>query len=169
MRRIVRLLPGSQMAAGIAAVCRLDAQRIVVIDVTLRAGRDFPRRGHLVRVCQREASTVVIKRRIRPARGVVTGRALGHGETRRNVVRDISAESLRAVPLRQVTAGIPAIRWCDLQRVVVTDMALRARRGDVRTSQGESRHGMVEGRHVHPGNGVVALCAVRCPKRGAGG
>ena len=144
MRRIVGLLPGRQVATGIPAVRRLNIQRVVVVDVALRASRDLPCRGHLVRIRQREARGAVIERRIRPTCGVVTSRALRNREARGDVIRDVSTQSLRAVPLLQVTAGIAAIRGGDLQCVVVIDVALCAGSRDVSARQGKTSHAMVE-------------------------
>ena len=48
VRRVVRLLPRCQVAARVPAIRWRDRQRIVVVDVALRAARYFTRRGHLV-------------------------------------------------------------------------------------------------------------------------
>jgi len=102
VRGIVCLLPGSKVAARIAAVRGSDLQIVVVADVALRAGGYFARGCHLVRVRQREAGRAVIERRICPICGVVAGGALRNWEACCNMIRYRSAERLRAVPLRKV-------------------------------------------------------------------
>ena len=64
------------MAAGIPAVCWRNRKGIVVADMALRARCDLARRGHLVRVGQREARGAVIESRVSPVDGVVAARAL---------------------------------------------------------------------------------------------
>ncbi len=49
------------MASRVAAVGRRYRQSEVVVDVAIRAGHDFPRRGHLVRIRQRETCRTMIK------------------------------------------------------------------------------------------------------------
>ena len=61
VRGIIRRLPGRQVAARIPAVRRRNRQRVVIVDVAIRAGRDFTRRRHLVRIGQRETRRAVIK------------------------------------------------------------------------------------------------------------
>ena len=69
-----------------------------------------------------------------------------------------------------MAARVAAVGWSDLQGVVVVDMALRARRGDVRTGQCEACNTVVERRHVGPGNRVMALGAIgRAKRRPSGG
>ena len=99
---IIRGVKGIQVAARVAAIVRRSRQRIVVVNVTLRAARYFTRRRHLVRIGQRETRGGVIERGIRPARCVVTGRALRRRETSLHVVRDVAAQRLRSVPRRLV-------------------------------------------------------------------
>ena len=99
----------------------------------------------------------MIKRSVRPACGVVARRALRHREASRDVVRDTATEGLRAVPLRQVAAGVAAVRWRDLQGVIVVDMALRAGGRQVRARQRKSRHTVVEGIDICPCDGVMTL------------
>ena len=65
---IVGRLPGAQVAAGIAAVCRLNGQRVIAADVALGATRRFPGGRQLVRVGQRESRRAVIKLAVRPNR-----------------------------------------------------------------------------------------------------
>ena len=61
MHGIIRLLPGRQMASGVAAVGRRSGQSVVVVDVAIRAGHNFPGRRHLVRIRQRETRGRVIE------------------------------------------------------------------------------------------------------------
>ena len=60
-----------QVAARVAAVVRRSRQRIVVVDVALRAACYLTRWRHLVRVGQRETRGAVIKRRVCPVGRVV--------------------------------------------------------------------------------------------------
>ena len=106
----------------------------------------------------------MIKSSVRPACGVVARRALRHREASRDVVRDTATEGLRAVPLRQVAAGVAAVRWRDLQGVIVVYVALNAGSSHVGAGQGETGDAVVERRHVGPRDGVVALRAVCCAK-----
>ena len=48
MHRVVGLLPRRQMASRVAAVIRRNCQRVIVVDVAIRAGRNLPGRGQLV-------------------------------------------------------------------------------------------------------------------------
>jgi len=164
--RIIRGLPGRQVAAGVAAIGGLNLQIIVVVDVALCAGGDFTGRGHLVRIRKRKTGGAVIEGGARPAGGVVAGGALGHGEAGGDVIRNASAEGLRAVPLRQVAARIAAVVRLNLDRVVVIDVALNAGCGHMRAGQRKTGHAVVERAHVRPGDGVVALRAVGGPKSG---
>ena len=111
---IIGLLPGSQVATGVAAIRRLSGQVVIVVDVALRAGRDLAGGGHLVRVGQREAGGAVIESCAAPTGGVVAGGALRHGEAGSNVIRYAATQSLRAVPVLQVATGVAAIRRRDL-------------------------------------------------------
>ena len=61
MRRIIGLLPGRQMASRVPAVGRGSRQRVVIVDVAVRAGRHFARRRHLVRIGQRETRRRVVE------------------------------------------------------------------------------------------------------------
>ena len=81
-----------------------------------------------------------------------------------------AAHRLRAIPLRQVAAGVSAIRRGNLQSVVVVYVALGARRGHVRTGQRETSHGVVKRRHIGPRDCVVTLRAIgRRKSRSRGG
>ena len=61
VRRIVRRLPGRQMASRIAAIRRCNRQCVVIVFVAIRAGHDFSGRCKLVRIRQWEARRGVIK------------------------------------------------------------------------------------------------------------
>ena len=122
-----------------------------------------------VGVCvgQREPGGRVIKRGVRPARRVVTGRALRHGETCGDVIRNIAAERLRAVPILQVAGRVAAIIRLNRQRVVVADVARGAGSGrgrDVHAGQREAGDAVVERAQVGPRDGIVALRAIRSRK-----
>ena len=160
VHRIVRLLPGSQVAAGVSTIVRLNGQRIVTADVALRASRDFAGGSHLVRIRQREARGAVIKLAVGPHGDGVAGGAgrSGSGEIRGHVIRHVSAQRLGAVPGRQVAAH--AIRIGRSQRIVVVDVALRAGRGGVRSDKRESRGAVVK-RSAVPADCGVAIGAIR--------
>jgi len=164
VRRVVRCLPGRQVAAGVSAVGRRNRQRIVVVDVTLCAGRDFAHWGHLVRIRQREAGGGVIKRRVGPACRVVAGRALRCGEARLDVIGDVAAKCLCAVPVR----GVATVAIRRGQSVVVIDVARDAGSGQVRSRQRPTGGSVVKGHYVGPGNCVVTGRAVGSRKGSAG-
>ena len=157
MRRIVRGLPGAQVAARIPAVRGLNIQRIIVVDVALRARGYFPRGRHLVGIGERETGSAVIESCVRPRRGVVASGTLRHRKAPADVIWHVATQSLRAVPVLQVAAGVSAIRGRNLQRVVVVDMALRAGRGHMHAGQRETSHAVVERCQVRPGDRVVTL------------
>lgn len=54
VRRIIRRLPGRQVALRIPAVRRRNRQAVVVVDVASGARYDFARGRQLVRICQRK-------------------------------------------------------------------------------------------------------------------
>ena len=66
MHGAVGLLPRGHVALRVTAIGRLNVQRIVAADVALRAGGHFARRRELVRVCQRETCSAVIKLAVCP-------------------------------------------------------------------------------------------------------
>ena len=119
------------MAASVSAIRRLNLQIVVVVDVALRALRDFAGRRHLVRIGQGETRRTVIESGVRPAGGVMARRTLRDRESGGDVIRNAAAHRLGAVPLSQVAAGIAAIVRLNLKRVVVIDVALNAGRGYV--------------------------------------
>jgi len=124
VRRIIRLLPGRQMASGIPAVRRLNCQRRIVPHMALVAARDLSGRRNLVRIRQRETGTGVVECRIRPQNRVVAGRTERCRKSRCNVVWHGAAKRRRAVPGRLVTPV--AIRVRGGERIVVAHMAIRA-------------------------------------------
>jgi len=69
--RIVGLLPRRKMAAGIGTIGGRDIQRVVVVDVALRAVGNFAGRSKLVRVGEGESGGGVVEGGIGPRRGVV--------------------------------------------------------------------------------------------------
>ena len=75
----------------------------------------------------------MIKSGIRPVGGVVTSGTLGDGEARSDVIGNIAAQSLCAVPLRKVAGRIAAVRWLNGEGVIVVGMAVGAGGGDVRS------------------------------------
>jgi hypothetical protein len=113
--RVVRLLPGCEMALRVSAVRWLRRQIVVSVDVAQSA-------LHVgVSLCQREASRAVVEVTSRPGGDGVAGRASRgrRGESCSNVVRHVAAERLRAVP-GGLVATHAVVR---AQRVVIVDVA----------------------------------------------
>ena len=94
MRRIICLLPGGQVATGVAAIVRPNLQVVIIVDV---AGST----GHVgVAVGQQESSRAVIKFRAQPVIEVVAALAVARGKGRPcGRVRRIR----RLLPVFQVT------------------------------------------------------------------
>ena len=154
VRRVIRLLPGRQVAARIAAVGRLDAETIVAAHVALRAGADLAGRRHLMRIGQWETSRALIELAVGPGGDGVTRGAGGRsgGEIRRHVIGHVAAQGLRATPRGLVAAH--AIGGC--QTVIIVNVALRAGRGRVRTRQREPGHAVIKAQLVGPSDRVMA-------------
>ena len=148
VRRIIGLLPGRQMASRVPAVGRGSRQRVVVVDVAVRAGRHFARRRHLVRIGQRETRRTVIKDCSSPRNGVMACRAVRDGKRRsRSCVRGV----IGLLPGGQMASRIPAVVRHDTQAVVTVDVAGFAGRHlaavghqGVRVRQRETERGVVE-------------------------
>jgi len=98
----------------------------------------------------------------------MTGRALRDGKASGNVIGDVPAKGLRAVPLGKVAGSVAAIGGLDREVVIVVGVAAGAGCGDMSASQDESRHRVIEGADVRPGNRVVALRAI-CDGEGDAG
>jgi len=166
---IVGLLPGREMASGVAAIRRRDRQIVVVVNVAGNAAWHLPAIGNQrVRIRQREAKGVVIELAIRPFRDRMAGRTSGGrgGKARGDVIRNASAKGRRAVP-RCLVATHTVRR---IQRVVVVDVAGQTGRGSrrsVRSCECESRHTVVEGSSIPP-FGSMAIGAVSDGKPRAG-
>ena len=134
---VVGLLPSGEVALRVATIGGSDLQVVIVVDVALRALQR--RRG--VRIRKGEASGGVIEICVRPANGVVARGALGHREAGRDVIRNVAAHRLGAVPLRQVAGGIAAIGGLNLQIVIVVDVAGGARKRRRRMGVGQGKTG----------------------------
>jgi len=172
VRRVVRALPGRQMAASVAAIRRLNFQCVIVVDVAGTAHRNFSAVGNqLMRVDQREAGGAVIKSRAGPVHGAVARGALRGRKTRRKVVRDVSAKRRSGIPGRLVAAV--AVRIRHGESVVVIDVAIRTLldlglcrwRHLMRARQRPARGAVVEGCRG-PRNCAVAGGAIGSSKRG---
>ena len=125
MHGVIRFVPIGQVAGGVAAISRSCCQVVVVIGVAFRA-------LHVgMRIGQWETSAGVIERRVRPSGGAVARGALRHREAGGDVIGDVAAKSLGAVPILEVAGGVAAVRRLNRQRVVVIDVAghARSRRG----------------------------------------
>lgn len=130
---------------------------VIVIHVAEDAGR-----GH-VRARQGEGGShiVVIERGARPAGRGVAVRANVRGERRAGTgVRRV----IGVRPVRQMALGIPAIRRCDLQRVVAVDVALRALQVGMAQRQRESEARMIEGAGRPRRNRVAAGASRGCDR-----
>ena len=127
------------------ARCIGGVQRIVVANMAQSAG------GGKVGACQCPTGRGVIKRSVRPQKGVVTGGAERGWVLQGHVIWHRATKRLRAVPVRGVTTRVIAIR--NRQTVVVADVALvavcRCAGGSHLVIAGESP----AGRGVAPGSG----------------
>jgi len=148
---VVGVLPIGLVAAGIRAIGGGNLQVVVAIGVALRA---LQRRSRML-ACEREHGGGVIKNGVSPVGGVVARRALRHREACSDVVGDIAAQSLCAVPLRQMAGGISAVGGLNGEVVIIVNVTLRAGSCGVSAGQCESADGMIEG-VIGPGDGVVA-------------
>ena len=134
---------------------------IVVVDVAVRAGVRFARRGHLMRTRQRPAGRAVIEDGSGLRDRVVARRAVG-------CRKRCSASRVRRVigllPGRQVASGIPAVGRLDREGRVIPQMALIAardlsrRRDLVCIRQRKARVGVIKSR-IGPHIRVMALAA----------
>ena len=115
---------------------------------------------------QQEARSAVVELSVRPFGNRMAGRASGRGrrETRRNVIRHVSARRLCLIPIRSVALHAIA----RTQRIVVVHMALRASRRRMRPGQHKSRDAVIERRRV-PSRCCVALRTIPCGKCLPGG
>ena len=137
VHRVGGALPASpvvciQVALGVPAIGRLDLQVVVVVDVAVRAGSDFTRGRHLMRIGQREARGGMVKIRVQPRDRVV---AIGTSCNRENRRRGGMLRIRRLLPRGEMATRMPAVCGGDLQVVVAADMATRAR--NIRVSVGE--------------------------------
>lgn len=151
VHRIISALPGSEVTLRIAAIGRGDHQRVVPVDVALRA-------LHVgVAVGQREARCAVIEFSVRPLGDrMTTGAGGGRAwKSRGDVIRDTAAQRGGALPSSLMASQ--AIRGS--QRIVIVDVALRARRREVRPDEREAGDPVVERRTV-PASGCVAIRAI---------
>jgi hypothetical protein len=124
VRRIVGLLPGGEVATGIAAIVGLNLQRVIIVDVARGAVGGFTGRRELMRIGERKAGGVVIESGIRPRKSVVASGALRRGEASADVIGNIAAESLCLVPVGGVATV--AIGVGGSECVVVVDVAVGA-------------------------------------------
>jgi hypothetical protein len=150
-----RAVPCRQVAAHAVR----GVQRVVIVDVTGRAGR---RRGRSVCAGQSETSHAVVKRRRVPALGGMAGRAIRRGKCRPGSrVHGVR----RLLPFRKMASRTSAVRWRNRQIVVVVDVAGSAGHIRVAVRQQESCGRMVEIGRV-PALGGMAGRAIRDGKDG---
>jgi hypothetical protein len=135
VRGVIGLLPGGQVAAGIAAIGRSDLQIIVIVDVATGACKVGMAIG------QQETSGAVIENGGSPGDGIVATGAVGSGEGRAGFgVRGI----VGLLPGGQVAAGVAAIGGSDLQVVVIVDVAICAGNVGVAIGQQEAGGAVIE-------------------------
>ena len=112
------MLPGSEMASGVAAVRGRDGEAVIIVDVAGRA-------GHVgVALGQQKAGHTVIKSGSGPTYGVVAIGAISGGE--RGPGRRVNG-IVGLLPGGEVATGIAAIRWGDVEVVIVVDVTRSAR------------------------------------------
>jgi len=130
----------------VASYTRGAVQAVVVVDVAVGAGS----RWYRVQTGERETGAGVVKRRVHPVGGVVTGIA--------------SLREVRCDVIRIGRALIVLEVACDARRavqaVVVVDVTIGAgsRRNGVHSGERETGAGVVK-RRIKPGAGAVALLA----------
>ncbi len=138
---IIRLLPGRQVATGVAAIGRRSRQCVVVVDVAGSA-------SHIgMAVGEWKTRRAVIERGRSPAyscmaRGAIRDRKRRTGRRMHRIVG--------LLPCAQVAAGVAAIGRRDGQIVVVVQMAGSAWNVGMAVGQQKTRRAVVEIR-VQPG------------------
>ena len=134
-------------------------QRVIVIDM---AGSAWRRCRRHVRSGQSKSGQAVIERRGGPTNSRVASRAIIQSKCGTcSRVHRIGG----LLPGSHMAAGRAAGRWCNLQTVVVIDVAQRA--GDVRVAVGEQEpsHGVIERRRVPTNSRVAGRAIVQCKCR----
>jgi len=157
VRRIIRLLPGRQMASRVATIVLRGRQGVIIIDVAGSAGRCSVRTG------QQKTGRAMVesrRRRRRPtycvmARAAIRQAKLHPGRWVRRIIG--------LLPSRQMAARIPAIGRRNHQVIVVINMAGSARHVGMPIRQQKTRLCVVKGGiqpRVHP---VTRLAGRREP------
>lgn len=113
--KCLRALPGREVTTVAVGICR--SQRVVVADVAGGAGR-----GHMG-AGQCPTRSAVIKFAVGPVQSVVASRALRRRESRGDVIRNVAAESRRALPRSDMATVTIRVRRGE--RVVVADVTIR--------------------------------------------
>jgi len=145
------------MAARVAAIRWRNRQIVVVIDVAACT-------GHIgVAVCQRETRRAVVEDDVGPARRAV---ALGAVRDRERGARLRVWRVVCLLPSGQMAAGVAAVCGCNLQIVIVIDVAARARDVGVTSRQREAGGAVVE-LGTQPTVETVATLAIAGRKRWA--
>jgi len=149
--RVVGLLPGREVATGIAAVGRSDLQVVVVIDMARSTGNVG------VPVCQRETRERVVEVRRIPTFG---GVAVGAISRREDGAGCGVNRVVGLLPGREVATGIAAVGRSNLQVVIVVDVAGGAGNASMTIRQRKTGGAVVELR-IQPGVERVAGLAGR--------
>ncbi len=164
MGGVIGLLPGGEVALRVSAIGRTYRQRVIVADVAVAASVDPARGRQLVRAGQRKTSRRVVEGRRQKRDGIVTARAVRHGEYRPRLRMHRGGGSLPAATVVgiQMTPGVSAIGRLSGQVVVVIDVAVGAgvdlagRRHLVRIRQRKTSRRVIKIR-VLPGDSIVAV------------
>src|SRR5438552_18726039 len=82
MGGVIGLLPGGEVALRVSAIGRTYRQRVIVADVAVAPSVDPARGRQLVRARQRNTSRREVEDHRQPRDGIVTARAVRHGEYR---------------------------------------------------------------------------------------
>lgn len=150
VRRIIRLLPGGEVATGIAAIGRSNLQVVVAIDVAGRA-------EHVgMPIGERKSGGTVVEFAIGPGGDGMASGTSGScgGESRGEVVGHGAAQSCRFIPVSRM-AGYAVGR---IQSVVIVDVAGSTGSGRgrlVRADKRETRNAVIEGSGIPSLRGVT--------------
>ena len=135
MDGVVGLLPGGEMATGVATISGRNGEGVIVVDVATGA------RNVGVAVGQKETSGAVIEGSGGPRGRVVALRTVGRGESGTGLgMRRV----VGLLPGGEVAASIAAIGGSDLEIVIVVDMATGARNVGVASGQQKACGGVIE-------------------------
>jgi hypothetical protein len=166
----LRAIPLRQVAGVANCIC--PGEGIIVVDVAIGASLHAAWRWNNVPAGQRPPGRAVIELAIGPGNRVVAGGAHRSGELRGHVIRNGTTDRGGTVPIRDVAAGVVAIRHC--KAVIVADVALRTvgdrtrRRHLMIASQSPAGRSVIPRSSRERGCRRVALRAIRRGKHRTG-